>query len=160
MTKKMRVTREVRKYDKALYCDYVRPGVLAIFRKTTSWEYYLLDDSTSLAYAKETPWFVFAFTEDGRTASEPREWGVLRILEEIRRNDTHHRDVVGDILSAATRRKESQERDMRNKNEAFARYELRDSFRKSADNMNLSQVDKASERRIREKQDNKIKGVF
>lgn len=149
------LTRCLKAYDRELYCAQDREGKLCVYRNSTRWEHYELENGESLAVARPTPWFIFALTHDWRPTGKSVDWGELPILERLKAIDLWNRNLVDEQEADAEKDERSRERDYRNNCEGFLS-EFRSQFKKTFNDFNVSSLSKVDRRRSDEK---KIKNL-
>lgn len=148
------ITREISKYDTKLYCDKNVEGTLCVYRKSQRVEAYILDDGSSFSYVRPAPFLIFALTDNWKVTGLPCDWGVEPILQRLRDNDLHKRDLASEIEKNEERIKKENDRDLDNYTEAFLK-ENRREFAKAANDIRVANMDKSYD--IRRKLDKRIK---
>jgi hypothetical protein len=141
-----RITRELKNHDSQLYCDWGGAGRLCVYRKSTRWESYYLDEDAVLSVARPTPHFIFALTENWSLKGEPKDWGVEPILARLKAIDLWNRDLAEEIIQNTEKETESLARDRRNNTESFL-LDFRKQFAKTFDDVNTSTLAKKDKRR-------------
>lgn len=114
-------TRAVKRYDRDLYCDKNRMGVLCIFRRVKRYIPVVEAKDFKLLNLAEDKQLVFSLTDTWTAQGKPRAWGVDIVLDRLREIDLQARERLIEEMDAANERvDQSLERDRRNKFEAFA----------------------------------------
>ena len=155
MDRAAQLTRFLKEYDRELYCSKSREGKLCVYRNSVRWENYDMGENTVLRVARSTPHFIMALTHNAQMNGQPVEWGSLRILERLKKNDMQNRDIMAEMEKQYDEEQERQKRNRMNKTEDFM-YEFRDTFKKTFNDYNTSTLDKKKD--IRYLNDKKIKG--
>lgn len=145
-----RITRAIKSHDRLLYCDENKEGKLCVYRKSTRYEAYRLDDDSILQFARPTPHFIFAITHDWRASGNPVDWGILPIMARLRAIDLWNRDLAEEIIQQEERNIEASARDRRNNTESFL-LEFRKQFAKTFDGVNTANMSKKDSRRLGDK---------
>lgn len=138
------VTRFVKTHDSKLYCER-REGKLCVCRKDQRIESYDIDGS-SVDFILPASHLVFALTDDWTLSGQPREWGLLPILDRLKEHDLWNRDVAKDVLAQKERRSKSRDRDVDNHIEAYLKEHRRD-FARATNDINTSNLSKKENRR-------------
>lgn len=149
-----RITEYLKTYDSKLYCASSKEGKLCVYRNSTRYESYSLDDDSILTFARPAPHYIFALTEDWSMKTESVDWGLLPIMDRIRSSDLQQRDIVGELEKHYEAQEKSNARDRMNKTEDFL-HEFRDSFKNTFKDVNTASLEKKDLRRLNDK---KIKG--
>lgn len=129
MSREARITRELQQHDAKLFCKRHENGCLAVYRESDAFECYEIDGK-KLLYSRRNPWFIFALTHDWKSTGRSVDWGILPIMKKIRMSDSHHHDLAQFSISSIEKTNKSQDRDVVNQHESFARYELRDAMKR------------------------------
>jgi len=145
-----RITRELKNHDSLLYCDWGKAGRLCVFRKSTRWESYRLDEDAVLSVARSTPHLIFALTDTWNERGEPKDWGIEPILARIKAIDLWNRDLAEEIIQGAEKDLETAARDRRNTTESFL-LDFRKQFAKSFDDVNTANMSKKDKRSLHDK---------
>lgn len=160
MTRAEKVTREIRKYDRLLYCekfnrdDGTGQVPLVIYRKLFRYETMEVDGNI-IHYKVPSPHYVFALTDTWSVNGTPVEWGILPIMARLRAMDLWKEETEVDRMKEHSEKVDlAKEKDMRNNIESFM-YEFRSQFAKATDGINTSSLEKRKDRRF--KDDLKIK---
>lgn len=153
-----KITAELRKHDRELYCNSLNETTLAIFRKSSRLETYWLDSETCIHNLRASPHFVCALTDNWQANGLPVEWGLEPIMKRIRENDLWSRDRLADeLIESYEKKSESLKRDRINKIESLLldnKHEIRDAF----SNINVANLKKTYRERDDEKKA-KAKGL-
>jgi hypothetical protein len=133
------LTRVLREYDRKLYAKREGTGAIHVYREGTGFYPFEYDGKNFLA-SYPTPYFVLALTDTWTVRGTPVEWGIEPLITRIREIDVWHDDAQASRLVEAYKKKDRQnEKDLRNKNEAFFR-EQRSEFKKAFKDINTSQM--------------------
>lgn len=146
------ITRHLKRYDSKLYCKELSEGKLCVFRKSTRLEYYDVDGCV-IGFARPAPFFIMALTSNWRLDGDSCEWGIEPVMNRLRANDLHQRNLAEECIRAEEKARESKERDMRNEQEAFLK-DFRSQFHKTFSDVNTSSMKKIDRRK---KDENKFK---
>jgi hypothetical protein len=152
-----RISSEIKKYDKSLYCAELPNGKPAVFRKTIRHEVHTLDEETkeTLVVYKDSPHLVFPLTHNWSSHGDIVEWGMEPILARLRAMDIwQNENIVEDLIKTQEKAEQTKARDRRNNTESFL-YEFRDKFKKDWSNINTASLAKKDRRYL---DDKKIKG--
>lgn len=136
-----RITKYIKNYDYKLTCREIHAGKLGIFREYSHADSYHLSEGKTLSFVRPAYHFIFALTDNWRTDGTPVEWGFDPILRKIQRADLWKEDVAGRLENAYDERVKSNERDLRNNNEAFLS-DFRGQFKKAFSDINVSNLEK------------------
>lgn len=150
MGREARITSEIKKHDRELYCERNTEGKLCIFRKTLSWVSFVLDDGSTLRALRPTPHFVTALTHNWNIRGESVDWGIEPIMARLRSLDLWKRDIVADIEQQEQRHAEAVERDRKNTVESFLS-DFRGQFKKTFSDVNTASMEKTDSRKKNEK---------
>lgn len=156
-TRLVRITSEVKKYDRELYCDELPSGIPAIFRRTVRQEIYDLNDSGSekLVVFKDSPHLVFALTDDWSVRTSIADWGIEPIMARLKAMDLWgNKSFMDDLIKGYEKTEEGKVRDRRNNTESFL-YEFRDHVKKDWKDINTASMKKRDKRY---QTDKRIKG--
>jgi hypothetical protein len=145
-----RITRELKRFDRELYCAESGEGKLCVYRNSTRWEAYQLDEDSYLQVARPAPFFIFALTDDWKFTGRPVDRGILPILERLRESDLQKRDMMRECMEAHEERERKQSKAFRSQAEDMFR-EIRPQFQKATSDINTSTVAKKDRRRLDEK---------
>jgi hypothetical protein len=145
-----RITEAIKSHDGLLYCDENKEGKLCVYRKSTRFETYRLDDDSILRFARPTPHFIFALTHDWKAAGNPADWGIEPILARLKAIDLWNRDLAEEIIQQEERNIEASARDRKNNTESFL-LEFRKQFAKTFDGVNTANMTKKDSRRLGDK---------
>lgn len=145
MDRATQITNHLKAYDRELYCARDREGKLCVFRNSTRWETFDMGDAW-IRVARSTPFLIFPLTKNFRPREVPVDWGIEPILAHLRLGDTRSRDLVLEQEKQYDEKKASNERDLKNKNEAFA-YEFRDHVKSTFNDYNVSTLEKKDRRK-------------
>ena len=153
------ITKEVKKYDKELYCDLLPSGIPAILRRTNRAELYDLSDDeekSTLVVFKDSPHLVFPLTDDWSSRGRMVDWGIEPIMARLKAMDLWaNKSFMEDLILSYEKADADRAKDQRNNIESFF-YDMRSQFKKDWSDINASGVAKKDRRRIDEK---RIKGV-
>ncbi len=144
MDQRRRITIEVKKWDRDLFCDYGPKGVLSIMRKAN--EYHSVEvDGVRVVYPQPCPQIVLVLTDDWTQRGKPVEWGLEPLMRKLKAIDTWLNPVF-DFVKQEEKSKESATRHRHNEQEAFLK-EFRPQFAKSFNDVNTSTLNKIDRRR-------------
>lgn len=145
MTRVERLTKEVRSYDRELYCKKEGNAIL-LCRKKVLWEDFSFNGS-QFFYSRSFPEVIFCLTDDYTQKGNPVDMGIDHVLNRIKsidgwsdQSDSHK------IIDRLLKSEETKEKDQRNSYESFA-YEWRDEFKKAFEDVNTSSLEKLDRRR-------------
>lgn len=127
------IEREIRKYDDLLYCEKSRDGKLCIYRKGRRIESYDLD-GTALHVVLDDPYLVLALTDTWNLNGEPRDWGVMPILQRLQMIDCWKRDLAKESIESVERANSSDNRAADNHIESYLK-DIRKSFARATDDI-------------------------
>lgn len=145
MTRAHRITREISKYDPALFARREN-GMMKIFRRTKRLE-WLEFEGEMVGFLKEDPYLVCALTHNWTVMGTPVDWGLEPISKKIRDSDLWKREGLADELIASYEKTAaSKDRHMRNETEAFLG-EFRSEFAKTFNDVNTANMAKIDNRR-------------
>ena len=156
MKRAIKITRELKRYDRELYCGENKEGILCVFRRGYNYLKYDLGNDETLIAPSFSPHFVFALTDNWRTNGKPKDWGLEPLLARIRALDIWQRDIVSEILEQNDKDDLSRKRDQANSMESFL-YDFRSQFKKTFSNVNTANMSK-KDRRAKDELNLKMKG--
>lgn len=142
------INRAIREYDSKLYAQKGYQDRIDIFRETYEFETYEMD-GWILRFAKPVPHRVFSLTDNWTPWGKPVEWGIEPIVQRIRSCDLWKRDVGGEVIKQVEKKKESEERHLKNESEAFFS-DNKSVFKKAFSDVNVSTLDMKKDRRYRD----------
>lgn len=147
MTRQDRITREIQKHDRDLFCRKDPRGVLQILRKNTITRSVWVDDKTVITYPVSAPSFIVALTDTWTAMGKPVEWGLEPIMRKLRAIDDWQNPESENNKMLAQNEKvdQSHDRDRYNKMEAFC-YDWRSQFKKATSDINTSNLAKIEKR--------------
>lgn len=144
-----RITREIQAYDRELYCDKGKEGMLCIYRKSKRAEHYQLEDGVWLTSVRPAPHLIFPLTDNWNVKGKPVDWGIVPILQRLKALDLWNRDIVSDIEEEYDKDKKESARKQKNNTESFL-YEFRSQFKKTFNDVRTANMDmKKDSRRIK-----------
>lgn len=108
------LSESLKRFDPKLYCERNREGKLCVFRTSTRWESFGLEDGSYLTVARSTPYMILPLTHNWRPTGEPVDWGYMPITQRLREIDLQRRDIASDI--EANQLRIAQEKDRHQKN--------------------------------------------
>lgn len=138
----------VKRHDRLLYCES-RDGKLCIYRKSQRIESYEIDNVT-IHFVRPAPYFVCALTENWSMDAEPRDWGLLPILERLQFLDLWNRDLVREIREQDENKRQSRDRALDNHLEAYLKDHRRE-FAKATNDIRTSNMENTDKRKTGEK---------
>ena len=139
-----RLSFEVRKYDPALYVDWINDRI-CVLRRTKRVESYEVDGETIINYA-DSPHFVFALTDTWQTTGNPVDWGIEPIMSRIKEHDLwNNPGQIEDLLKKTEQHKEGLARDRHNMIESFA-IDYRREFQRQHNDVNTANLKKTDRR--------------
>lgn len=110
----------LKRYDRDLFCDHNRDGVLCVFRKHKRFVPVCVSEGFKILNLITDKQFIFALTENWSLSTPPRVWGVDHVLTRIRQIDCQANERYFEELEAQEKRvDESEKRHLRNEAEAF-----------------------------------------
>jgi len=113
-------TRALRRYDRDLFAEKNRDGVLCVFRLYKRYEPVCVTDDFKFLNLIKAKQFVFALTENWTLLTKPRMWGIDQVLNRIREMDLRANERFFEEMDAAHERAdESERRRFKNDTEAF-----------------------------------------
>lgn len=136
-----KITEEVRKYDRELYCKRNTEGKPCVYRKSQRWEHYDLGFGKTLLYSRPADHYVFALTHNWKPTGYEVDWGLLVISERLKAMDLWKRDVAKDLIETYEKDKKSNERAHSNNIEGFL-YEYHSQFKKTFNDINTANMNK------------------
>lgn len=112
--------RALRKYDRDLFCDHNRDGVLCIFRKAKRFVPVCVSENFKLLNLIQDKQYVCSLTENWSLSTKPRQWGVDHVLSRVRQMDLQVNERLFEELEAQEKRiDDSERRHLRNEAEAY-----------------------------------------
>ena len=141
-----RITKELQKHDRLLFCDKSRSGRMDIFRKGWRYESYLLEDKAVLKRSVFHPHYVFSLTHNWNLNGRPVDWGLEPIVARVKAMDLWNRNIVEDMIAGYAEDEKCQERTRNNSIESFL-YDFRSQFKKTFSDVNTSNLKKTDKRR-------------
>lgn len=144
------LTQSLKRFDRRLYCDKNEEGKLCIYRTSTRWESYFLDDGNVLTVARSAPFFVTALTHNWHINGKSVEWGYLPIVQRLREIDCQSRDLAEEVIRQQEERDKSRARHERNLLEDGLR-ERHSKIKKAFSDVNTSTMEKVDRRRRKTK---------
>lgn len=152
------ITRALKRHDRDLFCQFSPVhGCDVVYRRSRRLERVWETAEFSLSVPRETKEYVLALTSDWNHTSEPRAWGLDRILEKIRSMDHALNSQLFEEFEERERQlKKSKRRHLDNEVEAWAK-DSRRAFGKMADESFgcVHSLDKSEQKR--RKRDRRIK---
>lgn len=138
----LKYTRAVKRYDRDLFCDFNRDGVLCVFRKTKRFVPVCVDQDFKLLNLVSAKEYVFALTDNWNSSGQKREWGIEFVLNRLREIDLAAQERFFEELEAQEERaKQSELRSFRNEAEAWAS-DNRRAFAKATDDILVHSLSK------------------
>lgn len=139
--------RVLKSYDRDLFVDRNRDGVLCVFRHTKRYEPVVEAEGFRLLNLKRDREYVFALTETWGLSGKPRDWGADDVLDHVQKID---KLANADVLSAADELNdqvnERRMRHIRGEMEAFWKDQRR-AFAKATDDILTHSLDKSETKR-------------
>lgn len=153
-----RITQYLKKYDEKLFVSVNYKGVRQILREHYTYKPYDVDGVT-IQCLEPAHFHVVSLTDTWTDLGEPVDWGMLPIWQKLCEMDCWSRQsfINSEFYDLQEKAKKSKERDFENKAEAMA-YELRDSFKKTFSDVNISLLDKTEHKLINKEKTVKFKG--
>ena len=139
--RELRITRELQKHDRELYCSRNADGTMCVYRKSKRYESFDLGDNEYLLYSRHSPHFIFALTDNWKTTGRPADWGLEVISARIKAMDLWHRNIVDEWIKDDEKERETSEKDARNNMESFL-YDFRSEFKKTFSDTRVANMDK------------------
>lgn len=122
-------TKALRRYDRDLFVERTKDGVLCVFRKVKRFVPVCVSEGFKLMNLIECKQLVFALTDTWTVKGNPIDWGIDDVLGRIRKLDTWENKNFYEELDAENDKvDERNRRAMRNEIEAFWGHE-RDRFK-------------------------------
>lgn len=150
MGRRERITRELKSYDRELYCAEDGAGRLCVLRETLRAEIHHLDGGDRLISLRPAPYLVFHLTHNWRPQGTPVDWGLEPIMKHVRECDLWKRDVVADLEKQEDEHIKKMEREGDNQREAFL-YDFHSQFKETFNDVNTANLDKRDLRKTKEK---------
>lgn len=143
------LNKHLRAYDRDLYAERFESGVIHIFRKVTTWVHFELN-GTKFGYAKTTPLFIIALTDNWLLTGNPVQWGIEPLMSKIRDMDNWREDsTYTNIVKEREQLQRNQERSARNNVRALAA-DMRRDFARATNDINTSTLKKIEKRRLKD----------
>lgn len=140
-------TKYLKRYDKDLYADHNRDGVICVFRKTKRYEPVVVDQGFKFLNLISDKQYVCALTENWSLSTKPRQWGVDHVLTKIRQIDSQCNERMFEAMDAANDAvDEAERRSLRNDIEAFW-IDNRREFAKATDDILVHSLSKDEPRK-------------
>lgn len=125
-------TRALKRYDRDLFAEKNRDGVLCVFRLYKRYEPVCVTEEFKFLNLVKAKQFVFSLTENWTLRTKPRMWGIDQVLNRVREIDVQANERLFEEMDAAHEKvDESNKRDLMNQAEAFFadnRKQFADSF--------------------------------
>lgn len=153
-----RITSEIKKYDRALFCSETSEGIPAIFRKTVRQEVFDMseDEKASLVVFKDSHQLVFPLTDTWKVTGKIVDWGIEPILARLKAMDLwNNESLTEDLIKSYEKTEQTRAKDHRNNIESFFS-DMRGTFKKDWSDINTSSMAKKDKRHLTDK---RIKGV-
>lgn len=113
-------TKALKRYDRDLYAERNRDGVICIFRKYKRYEPVIESESFRFLNLIQDKQFVCALTENWTLRTEPRMWGIDHVLNKMREMDLQYNERMLEALEEQEKKvEEAERRSFRNEAEAF-----------------------------------------
>lgn len=146
MTRVDSLTKEVRSYDRDLFCKE-EAGVILLCRKRTVWECHDFGFQDKLLYSRQVPEVIFALTDNFTQKGKPIDIGIEPLMNRIKSIDgwndfNDSKNVADDLIKA----KETADKHKVSEINAFAR-EWHPEFKKAFKDVNTSNLEKIDKRR-------------
>jgi len=123
--------RRIQDYDRDLFLKESHTGRVQVFSKYHGKNQY-----------------VMSLTKDWSAHGEPVNWGLLPILDKLKRIDNHNNELLfQEVEEQAKKADESRDRARRNQHEDFA-HEFHRSFKKTFNDVNTANLEKIDRRRV------------
>lgn len=140
MNRDIKITKEVRRYDRKLFAVRTCNGMLQIYREAD--HAAASDADEALSISRPHPQFILALTDTWTLKGKPVEWGMEPILAKLRDMDSWREDkILENMLKIRARNEEDELRSMKNTNRAMAA-DLRKDFAKATNDINTSTLSK------------------
>lgn len=136
-----RITKELQKHDRKLYCSRNNDGVMCVYRKSKRYERFDLGEKEHLLYSIPSPHFIFALTDNWKSNGRPVDWGLEVISARIKAMDLWSRDVASELIKEYEKDAETSSRDAQNSMESFL-YDFRNQFKKTFSDTRVANMDK------------------
>lgn len=148
MTREQLYTHELKKHDRNLLCRKEADGYYKVFMKSKRVVYYDVD-GVRMGFVVPDEKFICPLSEDWSMRTRPVEWGLLPLMEKIRRMDAMNLDAdVYKWEEQERKHQESKDKDLANNAEAFAS-DFRSAFKKEFDYTLTHSLDKKEKRRFK-----------
>jgi len=139
----------VKAHDRDLFAERSHLGHINIMRKAKVAEPVIVDDNLALVNVRESGQFVFALTLYWTSSPPPREWGAEVVLSRLKQHDAWNNErLLRELEEAEEKAKESKEREIKNKNEAWLA-DNHSRFKKAFSDVRVANMDKTERRRRR-----------
>ena len=127
----LQLNKGIKRYDRDLFVKESHTGKAQVFRKQ--------------GFNKQ---YVMSLTQDWSANGIPVKWGLLPVIQRLKEIDVWNNEkLFEDMEREHEKDRESKARDRQNQNEDFAR-ELRDSFKKTFNDVNTANLEKIDRRRV------------
>lgn len=141
-SQKAYITRVVKIYDRDLFCDRNRDGILSVMRKYKKYRFEARHRGVNILAIRDNPQHVLSLTDNWQLNGAPRNWGSEHVLNRLREMDAWSSKYFFEEIERRNEKvDESKMRDFRNKTEA-ALYESASSIRKGFSDINTANMDK------------------
>lgn len=145
-----RITREVKKYDRHLYCALDGKGRPAIYRKGYKWTSFMYNDCV-IHHQIRDDYNVMTLTHDWSQRGQVVDWGLEPIMQRLRAIDCWQSDSEINAFEKTNEEYEAKkDRHLTNKTEDIAR-EMAPVFKKTFSDVNTASMAKLDNRRNRDK---------
>lgn len=149
MTRARRITWELQKKDKDLFClENEAMGYLQILRKSYQTRTVFINEHDVVTYPVMVPQLVLALTHDWTVKGRPVDWGLEPITRKLISIDCWN-NVEADALKLEEVSEKVDQRKLRNFNnetEAFLK-DFRPQFQKTFNDVNTSNLERIDRRR-------------
>lgn len=143
------MTRHLKAYDPALLCKRAGlDGPYCVLQKSVTWDSYRFGGHT-LTYSRPTLNLVFALTDTWTKQGTPRDWGIEPVIQRVQEHSfDRHEKQFAELMASYEKQRLSDDKDRRNKTEAFL-HDFRRGFAKATNDINTSSLEKTDFRRMK-----------
>ena len=140
------INRNIKRYDRELYCKLGSNGVMMIFRRNKRFVVTLKGHDFVLSNLIDSPELVFSLTDNWKANGKPIEWGYEKILERLKSIDIwDDPDFIEKMDRENEKIDEAKSRHFRNETEA-ALLDNKKAIQRGFSDVNTSLMSKGNKR--------------
>lgn len=142
------LTRNVRAYDRELFCDRDSHGVIHVYRNAMRFLRYDFDGK-NLSYAVNQPQIVLSLTDNWMISGKSREWGIEPLMRRLAEIDNWNDDSKYDDMCRDRAKRENWAKEAKRQEYRAVAADMRRDFAKAVSEINTSTINKIDRRRLK-----------